>query len=70
MAGPQVEQLCTMIEECNGLDKIESLQNHDNIEIYKLAYDIIEQYFSGDVSRHPVYLYNRSISRVLYKAAA
>lgn len=50
MAGPQVEQLCTMIEECNGLDKIEGLQNHDNIEIYKLAYDIIEQYFSGDVS--------------------
>ena len=52
MAGPQVEQLCTMIEECNGLDRIEALQNHNNIEIYKLAYDIIEQYFSGDVSRY------------------
>lgn len=50
MAGPQTEELCTMIEECNGLDKIESLQSHDNIEIYKLAYEIIENYFSDDVS--------------------
>lgn len=45
---PQVEHIATMIEECGGVDKIEQLQNHENIEIYKLAYEIIEQYFSEE----------------------
>lgn len=27
---------------------IEGLQNHDNSEIYKLAFDIIEKFFSTD----------------------
>ncbi|XP_012262741.2 importin subunit alpha-3 [Athalia rosae] len=49
MAGPQVEQLANMIEECSGLDKIEALQSHENLEIYRLAYDIIEQYFSEEI---------------------
>lgn len=40
-----------MIEECDGVSKIEMLQNHENIEIYKLAYDIIEQFFSDEVRR-------------------
>ncbi|XP_044726934.1 importin subunit alpha-3 isoform X2 [Chrysoperla carnea] len=48
-----VDQLATMIEECGGLDKIEQLQNHQNAEVYKLAYDIIELYFSEDVDDDP-----------------
>lgn len=49
-AGPHTEEIANMIEECDGVSKIEVLQNHENIEIYKLAYDIIEQFFSDDVS--------------------
>lgn len=40
-----------------GLEKIENLQQHENEDIYKLAFEIIDQYFSGDdVSVLPWYL--------------
>lgn len=31
-----------------GLDKIEFLQGHDNEEIYRKAFEIIENYFGAD----------------------
>lgn len=40
--------ITSQIEECNGLDKIEELQSHRNEEIYKLAFDIIDKYFSEE----------------------
>ncbi|CAK8685961.1 importin subunit alpha-7-like [Clavelina lepadiformis] len=43
-----INQYAILIEECKGLDKIESLQSHQNHEIYQKAYDMIENYFSAD----------------------
>lgn len=37
-----------LIEECFGLDKIEFLQSHENMEIYQKAFDIIEHYFGSE----------------------
>lgn len=31
-----------------GLDKIEFLQSHDNIEVYQKSFDIIETFFSQE----------------------
>eukprot|EP00118_Oscarella_pearsei_P019710 m.210865 g.210865 ORF g.210865 m.210865 type:complete len:513 (+) comp39748_c3_seq5:65-1603(+) len=46
MAGAEAGAVANLIEEAGGLDIIEQLQQHDNVEIYKLAYDIIDTYFS------------------------
>lgn len=41
-------RLCLFVFICSGLEKIEQLQNHENEDIYKLAYEIIDQFFSSD----------------------
>lgn len=38
----------TKIIFSKGLDKIEFLQGHDNEEIYRKAFEIIENYFGAD----------------------
>ena len=37
-----------LVEECYGLDKIEFLQSHENLDIYRKAFDIIERYFGSE----------------------
>lgn len=46
----QSEELCLRIEELGGLDKIEALQTHDNEAIYKSSLNIIDRFFSEEVS--------------------
>ncbi|XP_061377454.1 importin subunit alpha-7 [Danaus plexippus] len=38
----------TLIEECFGVDKIEFLQSHENLEIYQKSFEIIENYFGSE----------------------
>ncbi|XP_066153240.1 importin subunit alpha-1-like [Euwallacea fornicatus] len=42
----ETEKIAVLIEECGGLDLIESLQSHDNEKIYEKALAIIENFFS------------------------
>ena len=47
-----------IIEEVFGLDKIEFLQSHENMEIYQKAFDIIERYFGTEEEDKEVNLEN------------
>ncbi|XP_033865758.2 importin subunit alpha-5 isoform X3 [Acipenser ruthenus] len=47
-SGSGVNPYCALIEEAYGLDKIEFLQGHENLEIYQKAFDLIEHYFSPE----------------------
>ncbi len=47
-AATGVNQYATFIEEAEGLDKIESLQNHQNNDIYEKAVKILENYFAAE----------------------
>jgi len=48
-----VNPFAAIVEECGGLDKIEFLQQHENVEIYLKAFEIIERYFGGDDNEGP-----------------
>ncbi|XP_050664393.1 importin subunit alpha-5 [Leptidea sinapis] len=37
-----------LIEECFGLDKIEFLQSHENLDIYQKSFEMIENYFGSE----------------------
>lgn len=54
MAGANYSSIATDIEKCGGLDRIEPLQHHENEDIYKLAYEIIDQFFSDDNEEDPI----------------
>ncbi|KAJ3338173.1 Importin alpha subunit (Karyopherin alpha subunit) (Serine-rich RNA polymerase I suppressor protein) [Gonapodya sp. JEL0774] len=43
-----VNQMALYVEECGGMEKIHHLQVHENLEIYKKAYTIIDKYFSDE----------------------
>ncbi|ORZ41750.1 putative SRP1-importin alpha [Catenaria anguillulae PL171] len=43
-----INPFVAIIEEAGGADKLYSLQDHENQEIYAQVYRVIEQYFEGD----------------------
>jgi importin subunit alpha-1 len=43
-----INMYALMVEECGGLEIIQNLQNHDNEEIFKKAFHLIDRYFSEE----------------------
>ena len=41
-------KVCERVEECDGLDKLEALQQHESTAIYETAYKIIDEFFHDD----------------------
>ncbi|XP_028030984.1 importin subunit alpha-7 [Bombyx mandarina] len=51
-AGQQTDlrdnRYAVLVEECLGLNKIEFLQSHENLDIYQKSFEIIENYFGSE----------------------
>lgn len=48
-AGPgATNQYARYVEECGGMHTIHNLQQHDNLEIYKKAFNIMDKYFADE----------------------
>lgn len=46
----EIKELCLMIEEFDGLKKIEALQSHSNEAISKSCHNILDSFSSEEVS--------------------
>ena len=46
----QLDNLCQHMEELRAVDIIEQLQEHENIQVYKMAQKIIDKFFGAEVS--------------------
>ena len=47
-AGLDNEKIVQLIDEAEGIEKLETLQQHENTEIYEKVVKIIEKYFNGE----------------------
>ncbi len=48
-AGPgATNQYARFVEECGGMHTIHNLQTHDNMEIYKKSFNIMDKYFADE----------------------
>lgn len=43
-----IDEFTALVDEAEGIDKLENLQEHENEEVYNKAVRIIEQYFNGE----------------------
>ncbi|OMH79647.1 Importin subunit alpha-1 [Zancudomyces culisetae] len=50
----EINHYALMIEEVGGMEKIHNLQMHDNIDIYKKSYQIIDKYFGDENDTNPI----------------
>ena len=49
----ELEKVSLHVEECGGLERIEQLQNHENVDVYRKSLTVIEQYFDEESQLAP-----------------